>query len=494
MTEEFIISRIAIVVFVALTSGILFNRLKQPDILGYVLTGVILGPSIFGVIPSREQIEPLAELGVLMLLFVTGLELNIQTFKRNLRISVLSVLLQVGAGLLLSGLVSLLFFSLHWPLFFTVALGFTLALSSTAVVINTLENLNMKNTETGALAIGILIAQDIAVVPMILTLKTLTGGSGDWGLIAKVIVSIVFMALFIAYLSSPHRNSRNFDPKEVLGTNRDLYMLLSLSVCFAAAAIAGGLGLTAPYGAFLAGLTLGNISERNEIFIESIQPIQKILLMIFFLSIGLLLDLGFVGRHFWSVGFLLIIVTVVKTGMNVAILQLLRIDIARASFISVALAQLGEFAFLLTTALPGDSGSSFAVAKNYLIALTVLSLVFSPMWLRIAQKLRTMFEVDNISVFRLADFVFGKTLRTMKKHTHQVIVVVIQISKSAHKRYQVYKEQRAQKVRSRPGRSPTASTKPSREPSEPILLEAPVSTSEHSDAEGKKDTNGAPTA
>lgn len=483
MTEEFIVSRVAAVVFVALAGGIFFSRLKLPDILAYVLTGVVLGPSLCGFIPSREQIEPLAQLGVLMLLFVTGLELNIQTFKRNLRVSSLSVLLQVAAGLALSWLISLLFYSLHWPLVFTVALGFTLALSSTAVVINTLENLNMKNTETGALAIGILIAQDIAVVPMILTLKTLSGGGGDWGLIAKVIASIAFMALFIAYLGSSHRTSRNFDPKDVLGTNRDLYMLLSLSVCFAAAAIAGGLGLTAPYGAFLAGLALGNISERNELFIESIQPIQKILLMVFFLSIGLLLDLKFVGRHFGSVAFLLIVMTVVKTGMNIAVLQFLRIDVARASFISVALAQLGEFAFLLTTTLPEKLGPSFEVAKKYLIALTVLSLMFSPMWLRIAQKLRSMFEVDNLSIPRLIEFVFGKTIRTMQKRTHQVIVVVVRTSKTLQNRYSVYKGRyAAQKARKRTGAQDKAS--------EPILLEGPViPPSTEGPAKGKHEEN-----
>lgn len=472
MTEELAILQIAIVVFVALTSGILFNRLKQPDILGYVLTGVVLGPSMFGLIPSRDQISILAELGVLMLLFVTGLELNVQTFKKNLRVSSLSVLLQIGAGLLLSGGVSLLFFSLHWPLFFTVALGFTLALSSTAVVINTLERLNMKHTETGSLAIGILIAQDIAVVPMILVLKAVTGGGGDWGIVAKVIVSIAGMAAFIGYLGNTNRTTRNFDPRELLGTNRDLYMLLSLSVCFAAAALAGGLGLTAPYGAFLAGLALGNLTERNELFIESIRPIQKILLMVFFLSIGLLLDLGFVWSHFWSVAFLLIVMTVVKTGMNIAILQSLKIDVVRASFVSVALAQLGEFAFLLTTALPKQPGSSFEVAKKYLIALTVLSLIFSPIWLKIAQRLRAIFGYENLSFKGLFDFVFGRTVRTLRHDTKRVAAFVIHTTRIIRVQYRTYKGNRSDKA-----------SKATKDPA-PIFLSSP--TGKVSD-EGKPD-------
>ncbi|MDR1597787.1 MAG: cation:proton antiporter, partial [Holosporales bacterium] len=305
MTEEVAILQIAIVVFLALASGFLFTRMKQPAILGYVLTGVILGPSCFALIPSREPINVLAELGVLMLLFVIGVELNIQTFKKHLLTSSCCVLLQIAAGLLLSFTVSLLF---GWPIYFTVALGFVVALSSTTVVVSMLERLNMVQSSSGSLAVGILIAQDIAVIPMILTLKALTGG-GEWGIIvAKILASIAFIVLFVASLS--RTNKFNFDIVNVLGTDKDLYMLTSLSVCFAAAAIAGGIGLTAPYGAFLAGLALGNLNDKGELFAESIRPIQKILLMVFFLSIGLLLDLQFVWHHIGIIGLLLIIVTV----------------------------------------------------------------------------------------------------------------------------------------------------------------------------------------
>lgn len=426
MTEEFAILQIALVVFVALASGIVFSRLKQPDILGYVLTGVILGPSCLAVIPSRDQISILAELGVLMLLFVIGIELNIQTFKKHLLLSSSCVLLQVFAGLMISGFVSLLF---NWPVYFTVALGFVLALSSTAVVVNTLDSLHLTHSSTGALAIGILIAQDIAVVPMILTLKALTGGGGDWGLVSKVIASIAFMALFIAYLSNQTRTSRNFDITTLLGTNKDLYMLMSLSVCFAAAAVAGGIGLTAPYGAFLAGLALGNMSDRNDIFVESIRPIQKILLMVFFLSIGLLLDLQFVWRHFWTICFLLILVTIVKTLANITILRFLKVKLVQASFIGVALAQLGEFAFLLTTALEKQSNTSFEFAEKCLIALTVLSLVFSPLWLRIANRLSTISGYSNINLSRVLNFVFGRTIQAIRRNIRKIIICVVHYSK-----------------------------------------------------------------
>lgn len=411
MTEEAVILQIAIVVFVALASGILLQRFKQPDIVGYVLTGVVLGPSCCGLITSRDQVSVLAELGVLMLLFVIGLELNLQTFKKHFGSSLACVCMQVAAGLALSGFVALFF---SWPSYFTVALGFVFALSSTAVVVNTLETFQVTSSGMGSLTIGILIAQDIAAVPMILTLKALTGGGGDWGLVAKVITSVAFMGLYLYCLGQLQKNYPKIDFGAYLGNNRDLYMLASLTVCFAAAAIAGGAGLTPPYGAFLAGLTLGNLSRKNEDFVGSIRPIQKVLLLVFFLSIGLLLDLKFVWHHLGTICLLLLLVTLAKTAANIAILRLLRVKLVQASFMGVAMAQLGEFSFLLITALEKQPDHSFEFAEKCLIALTVLSLMISPFWMKTARQLNKIRANADMPFSRLWDLLFGKTVASTK--------------------------------------------------------------------------------
>lgn len=401
------ILQIAIVAFIALGGGILFARLKQPSILAYLLTGVIVGPSCLSLIPSREQVSLLAELGVLLLLFVIGMELNVKTFKEHLFTSSACIVLQIMVGLLASSFFSLFF---DWPLYFTVALGFVAALSSTAVVVNMLDSTNMTQTKTGTLAIGILIAQDIAVVPMILILKSLTGHGGDWGLLAKVIASIAFMALFISYLNN--RSSTNFNPRRVLGQNKDLYMLMGLSICFASAAIACGIGLTAPYGAFLAGLALGNLSDNNNLFVESIKPIQNLFLMIFFLSIGILLDLQFVWQHIGVIFLLLMMVTIIKTLANIMILRILKIRLVQASFVGIVLAQLGEFAFLLTTILDSQQNHSFEFAEKCLIALTVLSLVFSPIWLKLGKRVNHLIRQNkSVSSRTLFKYTFGYTIR-----------------------------------------------------------------------------------
>lgn len=404
------IMQIAMVAFIALAGGIFFSRLKQPPIVAYVLTGVIAGPSCLSLIESREQVRLLAELGVLLLLFVIGMELNIRTFKQHLFTSSAFVCLQVIVGLAASFIFSLFF---DWPLFFTIALGFVTALSSTAVVVNTLDSMKMEKSSTGNLIIGILIAQDIAVVPMILILKALIGDDNSFGLFPKVIVSVAFMALFIYYLNQ--RSSSNFNPQKILGKNKDFYMLMSLSICFASATIAGGIGLTAPYGAFLAGLAIGNLSNDNNLFVESIKPIQNLLLMIFFLSIGILLDIQFVLENFLVVFLLLMTVTIIKTVANIYILKLLKLPLVQASFVGIALAQLGEFAFLLTTILEHVEDTKFIFAEKCLISLTVLSLAFSPIWFKLGKRINKLIKKDNtISVKALARYTVGYSFDIVK--------------------------------------------------------------------------------
>lgn len=467
MTEEVVISQIAVVVSVALASGILLHRLKQPDIVGYVLTGVLLGPSVFGLISSRDQVSILAELGVLMLLFVLGLKLDLQTFRKNFSTSVFCVSLQIAAGLGISWFVSLFF---NWPPYFTVALGFILALSSTAVVVNILDSFNVTTSSMGSKTVGILIAQDIAAVPMILTLKALTGSGGDWRLPAKVISSVAFMALFLYCLGQLQKSRQKISLTRWLGDNKDLYRLASLSLCFAAAAIAGGAGLTPPYGAFLAGLTLGNLTDRNDEVLAGIQPIQKILLLVFFLSTGLLLDLRFVWHHFWTIALLLLIVTLVKTVGNIAILRVLRVDLVQASFMGVAMAQLGEFAFLLITALEKQPDPSFEFAEKCLIALTVLSLMFSPFWFKTAQKLNRIRISNDMSIQKLWNLVFGKTVLAAKENLAKTWETCERVSKTMKKRLN---------KTTAPAAAPAASTTPSNEPAEPTEMDMPATPGEH---------------
>jgi CPA2 family monovalent cation:H+ antiporter-2 len=375
------ITELAIVVVGALGCGLVMRYFRQPILLGYILAGAVLGPSGFGFVENREQVQILAELGVLMLLFFIGMELNLRDFREVWKVAVLTTAFQIIVAFLGMYLLGLL---LDWPLALTVVISFVVALSSTAVAIKMLEEIGEKKTRVGYITIGILIAQDLAVIPMILIIGTFRG-DGEVGTltILKLILSMIFLGLMIAYLGKRKRVRLPF-AKDV-GGNPELTPLAGLGFCFGAAALSGLLGLSASYGAFLAGLVIGNSTSRRAMM-HYTEPIQAVLLMVFFLTIGLLIDIGYIWDNLGTVVMLVFFVAILKTALNIGLIRALGETWPRAFLSSVLLAQLGEFSFIL-------AAQGLAVAAidweshRLLVAVTVLSLLVSPVWLEVARRL-----------------------------------------------------------------------------------------------------------
>jgi CPA2 family monovalent cation:H+ antiporter-2 len=391
------LTALAIVVLAALACGMIMTRLRQPAVVGYILAGVILGPTVLGGIEDRENISFLAELGVLMLLFFIGMELNLRDFRAVWRIAVATALLQVAGGLLV--MFGLGYF-LGWPTGVAVLFGFVMALSSTAVVVKMLEAVNILRTPVGQLTLGVLIAQDLAVIPMVLMVSALGKGGIGVASVAEIAIAVAFLVGLIRYLSRGRKVVLPF--ARVVAGNLDLTPLAGLVYCFGAAAVAGLLGLSPAFGAFLAGLFIGNSTGRRAM-IRSTRPIQAVLLMLFFLSIGLLFDLGFIWDNLGTVILLLLFVTVVKTALNMAVLHALREPWPHAFISGLMLAQIGEFSFVLGTA--GVAAGVIGAEENSLIiAVAVLSLLFSPLWqLMVRRLLRiALASITSLSVtFRL---------------------------------------------------------------------------------------------
>ncbi|MBI2706782.1 MAG: cation:proton antiporter [Proteobacteria bacterium] len=403
------LTEIAIVVTAALTGGIFLEKLKQPAILGYILAGVILGPSVFGFIENREMVSFLAELGVLMLLFVVGMELDLRSFVKIWPIAVGCILLQVVGGLCIAFPLAHLF---HWPLNLALLLSFVFALSSTAVSVKILDTIGELKTETGRLTIGILIAQDLAIVPMILIVRSLQPHNelGIFLMLTKIIVSIGLLAVLVWYLSRRERLPLSF--LKMAAGHTDLTPLIGLTFCFGAATIAGLSGLSAAYGAFLAGLVMGNSNKRQAI-IERMTPIYSVLMMMFFLSIGLLLDLQFIWKNLGIVLMILLFITLGKTALNVSILHLLR-QPWTVSFISgLVLAQLGEFSFLLSM-VGQEVGIVDAYGNKLIVSLTVLSLMLSPLWMTAARRLHDLAPKRTATLSHLLILLYGHKVSLIK--------------------------------------------------------------------------------
>ena len=378
------LTAIALVTAIALFFGVVLTRMKQPAVVGYIVAGVALGPTGLGLVRDSGVIRDLAELGVLMLLFILGMELSLRAFKTVYRIAVACALLQIVVSLGMSFLFGWLF---GWRTPGMLLLGFVTATSSTAVAIKLLEELGELRTHIGRVTVGVLIAQDLAVVPMLLVLTSFGGSEGVGIEIAvKLLLAVGLLVALVWFLS--RRERVRLPLGQYLRGRPDIAPLAALAACFTAATITGALGLSSAYGAFLAGLVIGSSTERKAALLTTL-PIQSVLLVVFFLSIGLLIDLAFIWNHLGAVLTFLLVVTLLKTVTNVAILRLLRQPRETALLSGIVLGQVGEFAFVLASAA-ADRRMIDDDGYRFIIAVIALSLVTSPLWLVTARRLHEL--------------------------------------------------------------------------------------------------------
>ena len=389
---------IAIVVLAALVCGMSMERFRQPAIVGYILAGVLLGPSALAVVESRASIDVLAELGVLMLLFLIGMELSLRLFRRIWVLGLLVTTFQVAASV---GVMVLLSMALGWPVGLAVLLGFVVALSSTAVAIKILEGIGELHTRAGRISIGVLIAQDLAVVPMMLVIGAMGGGGFDWIALPKILVAMLLLVALILYLGG---RKVGLPFGRIVEGHQDLKPLTALAFCFGCAALSGLFGLSAAYGAFIAGLVIGNSRQRHAM-LDATRPIQSVLMMVFFLSVGLLIDLDYIWANLGVVLLVFFVVAVFKTALNVGFLGLIGQPWHHAFVAGICLAQIGEFSFLLSV-VGADAGVISREDHRLVVAVTALSLALSPLWVVTGRRFRVLAEHGITSGTELLKLVY----------------------------------------------------------------------------------------
>lgn len=373
---------IAIVMMVALVSGLALMRLRQPAIVGYIFAGILLGPTGFGLVENTEGVSLLAELGVIMLLFLIGMELSLRGFKTIYKIAVTTAGLQILSSLIVFGVLGAIF---GWSLGKILVFGFALSLSSTAVAIKILEETGDLRNQIGRTSVGILIAQDLAVIPMLLIIGAMGAAQEafDYMVLVKLLLAVGFL-VWLTWLFS-RRDHIKIPFSESLSGRMDILPLAGLAVCFIFAAVSGLFGLSTAYGAFVAGLVIGNSNMRASMH-EATMPIQSVLLMIFFLSIGLLIDLKFLFANLHLVLPVLFMVTFGKTAVNILILRMQGEPWDRAFQTGVVLGQVGEFSFILV-AVALSAGIVFEQGYRLMITVIALSLMISPLWLTVARRI-----------------------------------------------------------------------------------------------------------
>jgi monovalent cation:H+ antiporter-2, CPA2 family len=370
------LTALALVLSAAVLCGLTMSRLRLPAAAGFILAGVVLGPTGFGLIETSASIETLADLGVLMLLFIIGMELRLRSFRALLPLALGIAVVEIAAATLFA--VALGFFG-SGETRSAVVIGFMLAISSTAVALKMVEEADEKQSAAGKLTLAVLIAQDLAVVPLLLITNALgTGAAAETGIEIgiKLVLALGLLVGFIATLTRV--KSFRFPFTEFFLRDPDIGTLAVLGVCFVAASVSGLLGLSPALGAFLCGLAVGHSTLRPTAM-RAVPPVQSILLFTFFLSVGLLIDLDYVVGHLWLIVIALFVVAAGKTVLNVGVLTLFGQPGDVAFRAALFLTPIGEFSFVLAAA--GFSvGALTPEAHKLAFVVIALSLLVSPLW------------------------------------------------------------------------------------------------------------------
>ncbi len=379
-----------LIVVLALAIGIilLFRRLKLPNVLGFIIAGMLAGPHALGWVEKVETVETLAELGVIFLLFVIGMEFSLK------KLASIGATVFIGGSLqalLTTALVAGIGRLLGLPIPAAVFIGFLVTLSSTAIVLRILQEQGRTDTPYGRITAAILIFQDIIVVPMMLVTPMLAGQSSDIGhdlfmLLVKMVLLIV--AVYVGGRFGVPRLLRVVSK----GRNKELFIITIVVLCFSAAWATSAMGLSLALGAFFAGLI---ISETDQAYHATgiVQPFHELFMSFFFVSIGMLVDPGLFASKPLTVFGLALLVVLVKTVAAFFAVWVLRHPVATALRCGIALFQVGEFAFVL--AITGLSTGLLSRDHHQIfLAVSILSMGATPFAMRsIDELVRRVFGV-----------------------------------------------------------------------------------------------------
>ncbi len=355
---------LVIVLTTALVGGMLARLLRLPVILGYLVGGIAVGPHGFGLVHNLETIHTLATIGVILLLFTLGLEFSLSELKRIGKVAILGgivqILLTAAVGLALGRLLG---FTMLEAVFF----GFLIALSSTMIVLKILMERGELDSGHGRIMIGILLVQDLSVVPLMIIMPAM-GGEGEVWLslgiaVAKAILFIgVMLGLGIWGLPWLLR-------RVAAGRSRELFLLTVVTLCLTAAVGAYFFGLSAAVGAFIAGLLIGQSAFARQAFAD-IVPLRDTFVALFFISLGMLADPHFVVGNVAIIAIVVTVIIVAKFIICSLIPWFFGYSPKTVLFVGMGLIQIGEFSFVLA-----GVGREAGLISSYLYSLTLTSAI-----------------------------------------------------------------------------------------------------------------------
>lgn len=407
-----------IVIIFALSTFVnfIFTRIKIPAIIGYLITGVIAGPNLLGLISSPGNVRVMADIGVILLMFTIGLEFSLNHLLRIRRTvffgGFLQLILTAGVTMLLART-----YNMDWKA--ALFVGFLTALSSTAVVLKLLQERSELTSHYGRTIVGILIFQDIILVPLLLLTPMLAGNSADIGhdllmLFLKTIGIIAFIYV----------GNRWLMPRLLhviaLTRSHELFLMSILLICLAVALLTNELGMSVAFGAFLAGLMISD-TEYSQSAFGNLMPFKDVFTSFFFVSIGMLLDVGFVIDHLWLVMATVLLVILLKTIVAGFTAFLLGHTFFGTVVVGLSLAQVGEFSFVLA-----GVGLSHEIITLYhfqlFLAVAITSMALSPILIQFSKPLANLILRLPLPQFLVEGLFPVKQVEIPEMQNHIVVI------------------------------------------------------------------------
>lgn len=360
--------------------GAIFERIRLGAVVGYLLAGVLIGPSALGVVQSMDVVLGLAEMGVALLLFSTGLEFSPHRLRklggRTLRAGVAQLLITIFAFFVLAKASGM-----EWRS--ALAVGMIVSVSSTAIVLRQLRESGDLDAAHGKLSLGILLMQDVALIPLVLGMTALASRADNESSARPTPVAIAGMIIVLAVVLT------RFLPRalrsQAMTTNRELPILLGVVTCAGAAYAAHWMGMSPSLGAFIAGVALAETSFEHQIR-SDVAPLKALFGTVFFASVGMLADLNWIGANWWLVATAVVLLLVTKTLANFIAVRPWRFTTTVAIAAALSLGQVGELGFILLQV--ADRGGLIEDRVGQLLtSVIVVSMLVSPLMVMRAPKI-----------------------------------------------------------------------------------------------------------
>ncbi|HLP73128.1 MAG TPA: cation:proton antiporter [Bacteroidales bacterium] len=411
-----ILKGIVIVFALSTFVNLLFTRIRVPTVVGYLLTGIIAGPHLLSLTGGRNEIEVLAEIGIVMLLFTIGLEFSLQHLLKIRRIVFLGGLLQVmlTAGVFFG--VSH-FYPMGWQS--AMLMGFLIALSSSALVMKLLQERSEITSNYGRTVLGVLIFQDLLLVPLILFTNLLADNSLN---ITKEL--IILSVKVVVIIGLVYAGNKWVLPRLLhlvaLTRNQELFIMSIFLICFGIALLTSKLGMSLAFGAFLAGLMISESEYSHNVF-GNFMPIKDIFTSFFFVSIGMLLDIHFVAGNAALVFVTVLLVIVLKTIIAGGTGFLLGHTLKGTILIGLSLSQVGEFSFILA-----KLGYDFEILSDFyyqlFLAVAVITIAATPFLIKLSDPVyRTLTLVPLPE--RIINGLFPLPEAPMPEFTRHLVII-----------------------------------------------------------------------